>query len=73
MKEPIYKILQRGHMRNTVDEFQAQLENLIGRYSGFHGMDLASAIGVLEVVKQNIIEQHKQENATDECKKPSSF
>ena len=67
MKEPIYKILQRGHMRNTVDEFQSQLENLIGRYSGFHGMDLASAIGVLEVVKHNLIEQHKQEidDATD--------
>jgi hypothetical protein len=60
MKEPIYKILKRGHMRNAVDEFQAQLENLIGRYSGFHGMDLASAIGVLEVVKHNLIEQHKQ-------------
>ena len=54
-------------MRNTVDEFQAQLENLIGRYSGFHGLDLASAIGVLEVVKHNLIEQHKQEidDATD--------
>lgn len=62
MKEPIYKILQGGHMKNTVDEFQANIENLIGRFSEFRDLDLASAIGVLEVVKHNLIEQHKQDS-----------